>query len=118
MERINVGDATLECVDELCYLGDMIGAGGGAEASSIMSQVCLKKFRKLLPLLTIKRLSLYMKGGLHAACVRSTYCKTLGIKEEDIHRFEHMEMRMVRWMSNATLRNRTSNEVLHTEKLR
>jgi len=29
MERINVGDATLERVDELCYLGDMIWAEVG-----------------------------------------------------------------------------------------
>jgi len=29
------------------------------------------------------------------------------MREEDVHRFEHTEMRMVRWMSNATLRDRT-----------
>jgi len=40
IERIDVGDATLECVDEFCYLGDMIGAGGGAVASSTVKVRC------------------------------------------------------------------------------
>jgi len=39
MERINIRNVTLEYIDELCYLGDMIRAGDGAEGSSIMSQV-------------------------------------------------------------------------------
>jgi len=41
MERIDVGDATLECVDEFCYLSNMIG--GDAQGSSIMSQVWLQE---------------------------------------------------------------------------
>ena len=28
-------DMSLECVDKFCYLGDMIGAGGGVEAAVI-----------------------------------------------------------------------------------
>jgi len=28
------------------------------------------------------------------------------VKKEDIHRLEHNEMRMVRWIRNATLRDR------------
>jgi len=72
MEKIDVGDVTLECVDEFCYLGDVIGVGDGTETSSIMRVRCgWKKFRELLPLLTMKRLSLRMKGNLYAACVRS-----------------------------------------------
>ena len=35
VEEISLGsDQKLECVDKFCYLGDMIGAGGGAEESS------------------------------------------------------------------------------------
>lgn len=33
LERQDVGDMCLECVSEFCYLGEMIGAGGSAEAS-------------------------------------------------------------------------------------
>jgi len=36
MLKIDVGSGILECVDEFCYLGDMIGTGGDAESSFIM----------------------------------------------------------------------------------
>jgi len=60
MKRINVGDAFLKYVNELCYLSDLIDAVGGAEASSIMRVKCgWKKFRELLPLLIMNGLSLH-----------------------------------------------------------
>ena len=33
---IKLNGDTLECVDKFCYLGDMIGSGGGAEDASSM----------------------------------------------------------------------------------
>ena len=43
----------LECVDKFCYLGDMIGAGGGAEEASRTRVRCAwGKFRDLSPILT------------------------------------------------------------------
>jgi len=37
-----------ECVDRFCYLGDKIGAGGGAELASRMRVRCVwNKFREL-----------------------------------------------------------------------
>jgi len=52
------------------------------------------------------RLSLRMKGNLYATYMRSVMYdrETRGVREEDIHRFEHTEMGIVRWMNNATLR--------------
>ena len=45
----------LECVDKLCYLGDMIGSGGGTEDASSMRVKCAwEKFRELSPILTVK----------------------------------------------------------------
>ena len=32
-ERLVYGDISLECVDKLYFLGDMISAGGGVEAA-------------------------------------------------------------------------------------
>jgi len=87
MERINVRDATLECVDEFCYLGDMIGARSGVEASSMMRVRCGWKKFELLPLLTTKELSLCIKRSLYAACVRSVMLygsETWVVKEENI----------------------------------
>ena len=44
--RLDFADVSLECVEEFCYLGNMICAGGGAEASSIVRVRCgWKKFR-------------------------------------------------------------------------
>jgi len=57
VERMDVKDATLKCVDEFCYLGDMIVMGGGTEAT----------FKELLLLLTMKGLFLCMKRSLFAA---------------------------------------------------
>jgi len=116
MEIIDAGGGYLKCVDDFCYLGDMIEAGGGGEASIIMRVRCgWKKFRELLPLLTMKGLSLCLKGRLYAACVRSVVLygsETWGMREGDIRRFEYTEMRMVRWMSNVTLRDRTPSAEL------
>lgn len=33
MENIDIGNELLQCMDKFCYSRDMIGAGGGAEAS-------------------------------------------------------------------------------------
>ena len=35
IEMILSDDFSLDCVDEFCYLGDMIGASGGAGSTSI-----------------------------------------------------------------------------------
>ena len=43
----------LECVSKFCYLGDMIGSGGGAEEASRARVRCAwGKFRELAPILT------------------------------------------------------------------
>ncbi len=56
---------TLECVDKFCYLGDMIGAGGGAEEASRMRVKCAwGKFSELRPLLTTRGASLKLKGKI------------------------------------------------------
>lgn len=33
--RVSVGDESIKCVDEFCYLGDMVSAVGKAEASLV-----------------------------------------------------------------------------------
>ena len=49
-------------------LGDMLSAGGGAEASSITQvRIGWKKFRELLPLLTSRVFSHKMKGNIYKA---------------------------------------------------
>ena len=52
---IKLNGDTLECVDKFCYLGDMIGSGGGADDAFSMRVKCAwGKFRELSPILTAK----------------------------------------------------------------
>ena len=57
----------------VCYLGDMLEAGGGVDAATAMRvQKALSKFRELGSILTRKGLSLKVKGRVYSACIRST----------------------------------------------
>ena len=102
-----IGEDTLQCVNEFCYLGDMLSPGGGAESSSICRVRCSwKKFRELLPMLTSKGLSLKLIGKLYDSCVRSVMLyggETWAIKEDDIRRLEITDLCMIRWMCNVSL---------------
>ena len=45
---------SIECVEEFCYLGDMLNCGGGAGAASRVRVGCAwKKFRKLMPVFSV-----------------------------------------------------------------
>ena len=71
--KIEIGvNEKLECVEQFCYLGDMIGAGGGAEeASRARTRCAWAKFRELAPILTSRGASLAVKGKIYKACVQS-----------------------------------------------
>ena len=105
-----------EAVDQFCYLGDMLSAGGGAEASTVARvRSGWKKFRELLPLLTNRTFSHKVKGRLFSACVRSAMLygsETWPLKQEDLSRLARTDMQMVRWMCNVSLRDRKSSEEL------
>ena len=106
----------LEWVDKFCYLGDMIGSGGGAEEASRARVRCAwGKFRELSPILTSRGASLKVKGKLYRTCVQSvmTYgSETWAVKMEDMQRLERTEKMMIRWMCGVTLRDIKSSEEL------
>ena len=86
-------------VNQFCYLGDMISAGGGTEVSTI---ACVrsgwKSFRVLLPLLASRVISLKTKGRLYAACVRSVMVygsETWPLKVEDMTRISRADKMMI-----------------------
>ena len=114
--KVDIDGNEYEVVDQFCYLGDMLSAGGGAEASSVCRvRSGWKKFRELLPLLTRRVFSHKAKGRLYSACVRSvmTYgSETWPLKEDDISRIARTDMQMIRWMCNVSLRERKSSEEL------
>ena len=78
----------------------MLGAGGGAETSTVARiRSGWKKFRELLPLLTSRVISHKVKGRLYNACVRSVILygsETWPLKEEDIQRICRTDNMMVR----------------------
>ena len=113
---VNSNGQTLEVVEKFCYLGDTIGARGGAE-DSITGRIRSgwSKFRELVPLLASKGLSLASKGRLYQACVRSVMLyasETWPLKEEDLARLERNDASMVRWMCRVKLNDHIPSRVL------
>src|SRR2546425_1389079 len=90
----------LEIVDKFCYLGDVIGKGGGAEEASRARVGCAwGKFRDLRRLLTVKRASLRVKGKIYRACVQRVLVygsETWPMKVDDMQRLVRTENSMVR----------------------
>ena len=91
----------LDCVEKFSYLGDMIGAGGGAEEASRARAKCAwAKFRELAPVLTSRGASIKGKRRVYRACVQRVLVygsETWPMKAEDMQRLERTERMMVRW---------------------
>lgn len=108
---------SLECVDKFCYLGDMIGAGGGAEDASRARVRCAwGKFNQLRPILAARGFSLKLKGKIYRTCVQSVLVygsETWPMKVEDMRRMERTERYMVRQMCGVTLGDRCRSEELN-----
>jgi hypothetical protein len=106
-------ESSLEIVDNFCYLGDVIGAGGGAEeATRARTRCAWAKFRELEPILASRGASLKIKGKIYRACVRSVMVygsETWAMRVEDMNRLERTERMMVRWMCGVTLKDKKCN---------
>ena len=89
-------------MDKFCYLGDILSAGGAAEANSITQiRIGWKKFGELLPLFTSRVFLRKMRGNIYEACVRrAMLCgsEIWLVKIEDTWRPQQTEMQMARWM--------------------
>ena len=102
-----------EVVNQFFYLGDMISAGGGAEASTIARvRSGWKNFRVLLPLSHSGHFT-KNKGAficcLHEECYGS---ETWPLKVEDITRISRADKTMIRWMCNVSLKDGISSDEL------
>ena len=118
-ENIVIGNSSYEAVQQFCYLGDMLSAGGGDEASLVTHTRCAwKKFRLLLPIVSSRTFSLKKKGSFYQACVRPVLLygsKTWPVKEEDLVRLHRTEMSMLLWMSHGTFKDRIPSKDLLTK---
>ena len=102
-EKISLGfesGENLDCVDKVCYLGVMIGAGSRAEKAFRERVRCAwAKFRELAPVLTSRGASIKMKGRVYRACVQRVLMygsETWPMNAEDMQRLERTERMMVR----------------------
>jgi hypothetical protein len=99
-----------EMVDCFCYLGDMIGASGGAgEASRTRVGCGWKKFNELAPVLTLRGASHKMKGKIYGTFVQRAMVygsETWPMKVDDMNRLERAERTMMRRMCGVSLRDR------------
>ena len=107
-ENIIIGNSSYEADQQFCYLGDMLSASGGAEASSVTRIRCAwKKFRELLPILSSRTFSLKKISSFYQAYVRPVLLfgsETWPVKEEDMVRLHRTEMSMLRWSHMPHLR--------------
>jgi hypothetical protein len=116
-KEVVLGEAgKLQCVDKFCYLGDMLGCGGGAgDAVRNRVRCAWGKFRELTPILTVRGLSLKMKGKIYGACVQSTMVygsETWALKASETQQLVRAERMMVRWMCGVSLRDRKASQEL------
>jgi hypothetical protein len=107
---------SLECVDKFCYLGDMIACGGGAD-DAVRNRVkyASGKFRELAPILTLRGMSLKLKGKIYRACVQSVMVygsETWAVKVSNLQQLERTERTMVRWMCGVTMKDRKRSQDL------
>ncbi|RUS78519.1 hypothetical protein EGW08_013731 [Elysia chlorotica] len=99
--QVDVDGAMLDVEASFCYLGDMLGAGGGCELA-IITRCCTAwgKFKKLLPLLTSKHVTLKTRGKIFNTCIRSALLhgsETWAPAAPDLQRLRRNDRAMIRW---------------------
>ena len=108
-------DVMLDCVENFCYLKDVIWARGGTDdACRNRVKNAWMSFNKLGPILTTRDVSLRLKGKLYKMCVQRVMVygsETWPIRVEELRRLDRAE-RMIRWMCGVTLKDRCKSEEL------
>ena len=100
--EVQVGPDKLEVVASICYLGDMLSAGGGCEmAVTTHVKTAWKKFRELwlVPVLTSSHLSYKTRGHVYSSCVRSAMLhpsETCALTKMNLQRLQRNDGAMIR----------------------
>ena len=109
---VDIGaSANLEVVDKFCYLGDMLSDA----AVEARIRIGWNKFRRLVPLLSNRDISLITRGRLYSTCVQSSMLQgneTWPVRKENEVALQRAEMRMVRWMCNVKVKDRVPSKEL------
>ena len=116
IDKLDVGEESLEVVDKFPYLGDTVDAGGGSELSSIArSKIAWGKFREYLPLLTSRSLSLSKRGEIYDSVVRNTMIyasECWAPSHETVQRVKRTDRAMIRWICGVKLVDRVNSNTL------
>ena len=97
VKEVKVDDEKLDAFPELCYLGDMISAGGGCELAVVTRCKCAwGKVRQLLPLLTNGNFPLLTRGRVYVTCIRSVM-----LHAAETWALLHDDHAMIRWICNV-----------------
>ena len=92
----------LDVESNFCYLRDMLCAGGGCKLAIVTRcSTAWGKFKRLLPILTSKHVSLRTGGKIFNACVRSALLhgsETWAPTAPDLQRLRRNDRSMVRWI--------------------
>ena len=117
VSQVEVDGSLLDVEASFCYLGDMLCAGGGFELA-IITRCCTAwgKFKKLLPILTSKHVSLLTRGKLFEACVRAAMLhgsEAWAPSSSDLQRLRRNDRAMVRWICGVKPDDGVDTDVLY-----
>jgi hypothetical protein len=132
--EVDVDGTLLNDEANFYYLGDMLCAGGGCTLA-IAARCCTAwgKFKKLLPILSSKHLSLTTRGEVFDACIRSALLhgsKKWVPSADDLQRLHRNDRAMICWICRtkphetptellcARLGIQEVTEALHSKRLR
>ena len=102
--------SSLDCVNQFCYLSDMLGAAAGCvEASRTRVRGAWGQFKEFAELLSRRGMPLRQKGRVYRSCAQSVMVsasETWAVRVEEEQRMERNENVMLRWMCGVTLRDK------------
>ena len=114
--QVDVDGAQLDVESNFCYLGDMLCAGGGCKLAIVTRcSTAWGKFKRLLPILTSKHVSLRTHGKVFKACVHSVLLhgsETWAPTAPDLQRLGRNDRSMVRWISGVRDDDEVSSDPL------
>ena len=100
--QVDVDGTLLNVESNFCYFGDMLCAGGGYKLAIVTRcSTAWGKFKRLLPILTSKHVSLRTCGKVFNACLRSALLhgsETWAPTAPDLQRLRRNDRSVVRWM--------------------
>ena len=114
--QVVIDGSQLDVEASFCYLDDTLCAGGGCELA-IITRCCIAwgKFKKLLPILTSKHVSLKIRGNVFNACVRSAMLhgsEAWAPSASDLQRLRRNDRAMAHWICSIK-----PDDGVHTDML-